>query len=175
VEAPGGPWQLGSTAREGFIFDNEKWAHEVNVKPFKIAKAPVTNAEFAAFVEDDGYRRQEFWSDAGWAWRKRTGSERPVYWVGKADGAWSCRRYDKVEALPPDAPVTFVNWYEAQAWCKWAKRRLPSEIEWEVAAIGEAASDGSSLADVKRRWPWVRNFFAPDRNDVIAGFRSCAL
>jgi iron(II)-dependent oxidoreductase len=264
VEAPGGRWQLGSTAEQGFIFDNEKWAHEVNVEPFKIAKAPVTNAEFAAFVEDGGYRRQEFWSDAGWSWRERTGSERPVYWVDKADGAWSWRRYDKVEALPPDAPVTFVNWYEAQAWCKWAKRRLPSEIEWEVAAIGEAASDGSSLADAKRRWPWgaqapnarranldfnfgapidvaacsagdsafgcrqtvgnvwewtnsdfvpfggfsadpyedysqpwfntrkvlrggsfatsariarpgYRNFFAPDRNDVIAGFRSCAL
>ena len=69
VEAPGGRWQLGSTAKQGFIFDNEKWAHEVKVEPFKIAKAPVTNAEFAAFVEEGGYRRQEFWSDAGWAWR----------------------------------------------------------------------------------------------------------
>ena len=172
VEAPGGRWQLGSTAKQGFIFDNEKWAHEVNVEPFKIAKAPITNAEFAAFVEDGGYRRQEFWSDAGWAWRERTGSERPVYWVDKADGAWSWHRYDKVEALPPDAPVTFVNWYEAQAWCKWAKRRLPSEIEWEVAAIGEATSDGSSLADAKRRWPWGAQ--APNARRANLDFNSGA-
>jgi len=71
VEVPGGRWRLGSTAADGFIFDNEKWAHEVDIAPFRIAKAPVTNAEFAAFVDDGGYRRREFWSAAGWAWRER--------------------------------------------------------------------------------------------------------
>jgi iron(II)-dependent oxidoreductase len=151
---PGGRWRLGSTATEGFIFDNEKWAHEVEIAPFRIAKAPVTNAEFAAFIESGGYRRREFWSAAGWAWRERLAAEQPVYWIKNDGGGWTWRRYDKVDELPPHAPVTFVNWYEAQAWCNWAKRRLPTEAEWEAAAVGEASADGSRLADGKRRWPW---------------------
>src|SRR5262249_41890361 len=75
---PGGRWQLGSTAADGFIFDNEKWAHEVEIAPFRIAKAPVTNAEFAAFIDSGGYRRREFWSAAGWTWRERLAAEQPV-------------------------------------------------------------------------------------------------
>src|SRR5262249_6056434 len=117
VEVPGGRWRLGSTAAEGFIFDNEKWAHEVDIAPFRIAKAPVTNAEFAAFVSDGGYRRREFWSAAGRGWRRRVAAEKPVYWLKNDGRTWTRRRYDKVEQLPPHAPVTFVNWYEAQAWC----------------------------------------------------------
>jgi gamma-glutamyl hercynylcysteine S-oxide synthase len=154
ADVPGGMWQLGSTAGEGFIFDNEKWAHAVEIAPFKIAKAPVTNVEFAAFVEDGGYRRREFWDNAGWAWRERKGAVRPVYWLENSGGKWTWRRYGEAEPLAPHAPVSFVNWYEARAWCNWAKRRLPSEAEWEVAAVGEATSDGSRLANVKRQWPW---------------------
>ncbi len=135
---PGGRWRLGSTPADGFVFDNEKWAHEVDVAPFRIAKAPVTNAEFAAFVDAGGYRRREFWSAAGWAWRERAGAERPVYWLAKDGGGWTWRRYREVEPLAPHAPVMFVNWYEAEAWCRWAKRRLPTEAEWEAAAVGEA-------------------------------------
>ena len=70
VDVPGGTWRLGSTAADGFVFDNEKWAHETPLAPFRIARAPVTNAEFAAFVEGGGYGAREFWSDAGWAWRR---------------------------------------------------------------------------------------------------------
>jgi iron(II)-dependent oxidoreductase len=154
VAVPGGPWRLGSTPADGFVFDNEKWAHEVRIAPFRIAKAPVTNAEFAAFVDAGGYRAREFWSAAGWAWRERAGAERPVYWREKDGGSWTWRRYREVEQLPPHAPVTFVNWYEAEAWCRWAKRRLPTEAEWEAAALGEPNQDGVRLADGKRRWPW---------------------
>jgi len=154
TEVPGGRWRLGSTPDDGFIFDNEKWAHEVGIAPFQIAKAPVTNAEFAAFVDAGGYRNREFWSAAGWAWRERAAAERPVYWMENAGGGWTWRRYRKIERLAPHAPVTFVNWYEAQAWCNWAKRRLPTEVEWEAAALGEPVPDGSRLADTKRRWPW---------------------
>jgi iron(II)-dependent oxidoreductase len=154
VDVPGGTWQLGATEREGFVFDNEKWAHPVELNPFRIARAPVTNREFAAFVEEGGYRRREFWSTAGWAWRERAGAERPVYWQAKADGVWTWRRYNHTEVLSPDAPVVFVNWYEAEAWCRWAKRRLPTEAQWEAAALGEPAADGRHLAAGKRRWPW---------------------
>jgi iron(II)-dependent oxidoreductase len=154
VDVPGGRWRLGSTPADGFIFDNEKWGHEVGFAPFRIAKAPVTNAEFAAFVDDGGYRNREFWSAPGWAWRERAGAERPVYWLAKDGGAWTWRCYRAVEPVAPHAPVTFVNWYEAEAWCRWAKRRLPTEAEWEAAALGESTSDGSRLADRKRRWPW---------------------
>lgn len=154
VEVPGGTWRIGATKVEGFIFDNEKWAHPVQLEPFRIARAPVTNREFAAFVEAGGYRAREFWCDPGWNWRQRTGAERPIYWQPKADGVWTWRRYDRVEELAPDAPVVFVNWYEAEAWCRWAKRRLPTEVEWEAAAIGEPTADGKWLADRKRRWPW---------------------
>jgi gamma-glutamyl hercynylcysteine S-oxide synthase len=152
VEVPGGEWCLGSTADDGFVFDNEKWAHTVAIAPFRIAKAPVSNVEFAAFVEAGGYGAKEFWSAEGWAWRERAGAERPAYWVTKDGDSWCWRRFWDIEPLPAHAPVVFVNWYEADAWCRWAKRRLPSEVEWEVAALGEA--HGGRLAEVKRRWPW---------------------
>jgi len=154
VDIPGGRWRLGSRPTDGFVFDNEKWAHAIDIAPFRIAKAAVTNAEFAAFVEAGGYRAREFWSAEGWAWRERMRAERPAYWLRKDGGVWVWRRYDRVEQLVPDEPVAFINWYEAEAWCAWAKRRLPTEAEWEAAALGEPTRDGSRLADVKRRWPW---------------------
>jgi iron(II)-dependent oxidoreductase len=151
---PGGVWQLGSTVADGFVFDNEKWAHETALSPFRIARAPVTNSEFAAFVEAGGYGAREFWSDGGWAWRQSSKAERPVYWQPKRDGVWTVRRYREVEALAPHQPVVFVTWFEAEAWCRWAGRRLPSEAEWEAAAIGAPTPDGLRLADARRRWPW---------------------
>jgi gamma-glutamyl hercynylcysteine S-oxide synthase len=154
ADIPGGMWRLGSTSHDGFIFDNEKWAHEVTLAPFRIAKAPVTNAEFAAFVEDDGYQRQECWTLEGWDWRERADAQRPVYWLPKEGERRFWRNHDKIEPLAPYAPVTFVNWHEAQAWCRWAKRRLPTEAEWETAALGRPTPSGSVLADGKRSWPW---------------------
>jgi iron(II)-dependent oxidoreductase len=113
----------------------------------------VSNAEYAAFVDDGGYRRREIWDDAGWAWRAERGLDHPTYWRRGTDG-WELRRFDRWVPLPPHAAVIHVSWHEAQAWCRWAGRRLPTELEWEVAAAGEPTADGSALAPRKRRYPW---------------------
>jgi iron(II)-dependent oxidoreductase len=162
AEIPGGRWRLGSVPSDGFIFDNEKWAHEVDLAGFRMARAPVTNADYAAFVEAGGYRHREFWSAEGWAWRERAGAERPLHWQPRQEGAWTWRRFDRTEELRPHAPVMFVNWYEADAWCRFAGRRLPTEAEWEAAAIGIPAASATELADAKRPWPWGTQAPTPD-------------
>ena len=147
VEVPGGTVLLGATRDEPFVFDNEKWAHPIEVAPFAMARAPVTQREFAGFVEDGGYGRRELWSDEGWAWRATHEVERPVYWRG-GEGAWERRDFDRWVALEPHRPVLHVSWHEAQAFCCWARRRLPTEAEWETAA-----SLGST-SGTKRQFPW---------------------
>jgi iron(II)-dependent oxidoreductase len=154
VEVPGGAYTLGSSEDAPFWFDNEKWAHETALQPFAIARAPVTNAEFAAFVDDDGYGRRELWDRDGWNWRQELAAEHPVYWAPDGFGAWGMRRFADTLPLPPFEPIIHVNWYEANAFCRWAGRRLPSEAEWEAAALGEAATGGTTLAPGKRRFPW---------------------
>lgn len=143
----GGRFMLGARADEGFVFDNEKWAHEVEVKPFQISRTAVSNAEFAQFMGDGGYVRRELWCDAGWCWRSAAGVTSPLYWKSEKNQILTKFREQWVE-LDPDAAVIHVNWYEAQAYCRWAKRRLPTEVEWEFAA--STTPNGGP----KRRYPW---------------------
>ena len=157
VEIPGGRFLLGGIREEPFVFDNEKWAHLVEVRPFAIARAAVTQSEFLEFVEGQGYRRKELWSEPGWAWRESRGAEHPVYWKREAAGRWLRRNFDQWVPLEPHRAVLHVNWWEAEAYCNWAGRRLPTELEWEVAAAAEPANSGKELAPVKRRFPWGDN------------------
>jgi iron(II)-dependent oxidoreductase len=141
---------LGAEQGDGFVFDNEKWAHPVTIAPFLISRTAVSNAEFAAFVESGGYAKERWWSEAGWRWLRAAGAEHPIYWK-RTDGGWQLRQFDALVPLPPELPVLHVNWYEADAYCRWAGRRLPAEAEWEMAASAEPAGDGTWR---KRRFPW---------------------
>lgn len=161
ARVPGGAFLLGSPPDEPFVFDNEKWAHEVSVAPFSIARAPVTQAAYAAFVDEGGYARRELWSEAGWAWRAAAGAEAPAYWT-REGGAWRRRDFDRLVPLEPHRPVVNVCLHEAEAYCRFAGRRLPSELEWEVAAAGEPGREGR-LAPRKRRFPWGDAPAGPDR------------
>jgi iron(II)-dependent oxidoreductase len=153
----GGMMLLGARPGEDFVFDNEKWAHEVRVKPFRMARAAVTHAEFADFVEDRGYARRRLWSQEGWDWRTGASAEHPVYW--RKDGHdWLARCYDQWEPLPSHQPVMHVNWFEAEAYCRWAGRRLPTEVEWEMAA-----ATAPQALHHKRRYPWGDG--APDTGE----------
>jgi gamma-glutamyl hercynylcysteine S-oxide synthase len=147
VGIPGRSFMLGAAPGSGFVFDNEKWAHAVEVRSFRIARAPVTNVEFAAFVDEEGYAREALWSAAGWEWRQRKGAEHPIYWQRQEGGNWLVRRFDRFVPLESHLPVLHVSWYEAEAYCRWAGRRLPSEAEWEMAA-------SSNLDGEKMRYPW---------------------
>jgi iron(II)-dependent oxidoreductase len=171
---PGGAFRLGAEPDRGFVFDNEKWAHTVTLAPFEIAAQLVSQSQFAQFVEDDGYQRQEVWSAAGWSWRLASGATRPVYWRRRGD-TWQRRSFDRWTPLESDLPMIHVNWYEAEAWCRWAGRRLPSEAEWEAAATSELEVDAGPprLAGEKRRHPWGEEPVSADRANLDARFLGC--
>jgi iron(II)-dependent oxidoreductase len=154
ADVPGGEFLLGAPPEAPFVFDNEKWAHKVYVAPFAISRTKVTNGEFLRFVEEDGYSRPEFWSDSGRRWRETTNARHPIYWLRGGDGQWTCRTYDRPGPLLPRLPVIHVNWFEADAYCRWARRRLPTEAEWELAASVEAGKNDGIIAREKRRYPW---------------------
>jgi len=186
----GGRHLLGARQADGFVFDNEKWAHEVELAPFRISRAVVSNAQYLAYVE--------------------AGGTPPRYWR-RLDGRWLERRFERWREVDVHEPVRHVSWHEAQSYCMWAGRRLPTEAEWERAS-GRIENGGvwewtastfgpypgfsaDPYRDYSQPWfgthkvlrggsfataarlmrPTFRNFYMPERGDVFAGFRTCAI
>jgi iron(II)-dependent oxidoreductase len=153
VDIPGGAFELGARRDAAFVFDNEKWSHPIRVEPFRIARAPVTQGQFAEFVDGGGYQRDEWWSDEGLRWRESVHASHPLHWRIDAPGRWLRMHYDYLIPLAPDQPVMHVSWHEAQAFCAFSNRRLPTEAEWELAAAGVPDGRGGVSA-TKREFPW---------------------
>jgi len=148
-----GPVQLGSTRGQGFVFDNEKWAHEVEVGAFEIDAQPVTCGAYAEFVADGGYDHPSLWRPDGRVWLKESGAGGPLCWR-HTDGAWQLRRFDHWIDLPADEPVLHVNRHEAEAYCAWRARALPSVAQW----LRAQSHPGFLLG---RCWEWTSDWFAP--------------
>jgi ergothioneine biosynthesis protein EgtB len=129
----GGRYAIGHAGR-GFAFDNEGPRHDVLLRPCRIAARPVTNGEFLAFMADGGYRRPELWLSDGWAAVTARGWEAPLYWRQAADGTWETLTLHGVQPVAPYEPVCHISFYEADAYARWAGKRLPTEAEWEVVA-----------------------------------------
>ena len=141
TEYSGGIAQLGARAGEGFRFDNECPRHRVWIDDFALANRLVTNGEFADFIADGGYDEPSLWLSDGWRWLRERSIRAPMYWR-EVDGGWYEYRLDGERVLESNAPVTHVSHFEADAYARWAGARLPSESEWEVAAL-QAPADGN--------------------------------
>jgi ergothioneine biosynthesis protein EgtB len=162
-------------AGAGFCFDNELPRHQVYLQPYQLASRPVTNGEYAQFVEQGGYALPELWLSEGWDWVRSSALRHPLYWRD-CGGGWEEFTLGGMQALAPEQPVVHVSYFEADAYARWAGARLPTEAEWEHAAPrclieghfadhrrlhpGRAGGRGlrQMLGDV---WEWTQSSYAP--------------
>jgi ergothioneine biosynthesis protein EgtB len=144
IEGRRGIVELGHDG-DGFGFDCEGPRHPVLLHGHALADRPVTNAEWAEFIADGGYRRANLWLSDGWSWLRDNAVEAPLYWRSDGEGGWMSFALDGLHPLHPAAPVAHVSFYEADAYARWAGARLPGEAEWEAAAQALDAAEGNQL------------------------------
>ena len=151
---PAGIVEIGH-AGDGFCFDNETPRHRQFLEAFSLGSRLVTNLEFAAFVEDGGYKKPEYWLSEGWDWVQTHNTKHPLYW--QHDGAtWHNFTLRGLQALQPDRPVLHVSYFEAAAYAAWASARLPTEAEWECASSHPSIDQMFGTA-----WQWTSSAYAP--------------
>jgi iron(II)-dependent oxidoreductase len=155
---PGGPVEIGTTDR-ATAYDNERGLHRITLAPYWIDVHPVTNGEFVGFIESGGYSSRNLWSEAGWVWLQESGATAPKYWE-RIDGVWMSRSMDRFAPVDPLHPVCHVSYYEAEAYARYAGKRVPTEPEWEAAASWDPDSG------IKRSYPWGDDPPSGDRANV---------
>jgi ergothioneine biosynthesis protein EgtB len=150
VKVPGGIYELGFP-KDGFCYDNELPEHKTYLNPYEIDKYPVVNRDFIEFIDAGGYQNYRYWLSDGWDLVNENQWNAPLYWR-KIDGHWYKKDFRGLKEVSQNEPVTNVSYYEADAYSKWAGKRLPTEAEWEKAA--------SWNDDLKRKtlYPWGDNF-----------------
>ncbi|QCB37604.1 ergothioneine biosynthesis protein EgtB [Sphingobium sp. PAMC28499] len=184
IEGREGLVEIGDDGKAGFAFDCEGPRHKVFLRPHALAHRPITNGEWISFIEDGGYRDPALWLSDGWAWVQAEGIEAPLYWQ-RSEKGWTRFGLDGRQPVNPAAPACHISLYEADAYASWAGARLPTEAEWESAALniaptsGEqldgaacprprAAEDGTSLTQMFGDvWEWTGSAYRP-----YPGFRT---
>ncbi|MBO1073721.1 ergothioneine biosynthesis protein EgtB [Roseomonas marmotae] len=163
LDGPAGVVDIGHDG-DSFAFDNETPRHPTYLSPYRIADRLVTNGEWLAFMQDGGYRQPLLWMSEGWAMCQAEGWEAPLYWEER-DGQWMQFGLGGLRALEPEQPVCHISWYEADAFSRWAGKRLPTEQEWEAAATAlPDFADADSIC-----WQWTGSAYRP-----YPGFRPWA-
>jgi iron(II)-dependent oxidoreductase len=148
-----GKVRLGSRPDAGFVFDNEKWQHEAMTPAFEIDATPVSEGAYTEFLDGDGYRRPELWSESGRQWLAQSQVQHPIYWrLGV--GGWEVRRFDQWQPMAPARPLLHINRYEAEAYATFRGRRLPTAAEWCRATDDPGFRTGLG-------WEWMNGSFAP--------------
>lgn len=182
IDLSGGIRRIGAKSGDGFAFDCETPDHDALLRPYKLASRPVTNGEWIDFIADGGYADPLLWLSDGWATVHANGWRAPLYWED-ADGAWRSMTLRGIQPVDPAAPVAHISLFEADAYARWAGKRLPTEFEWEAATQGlpvqgnfmgsgqfrpVPAAAGTGLRQMfGDTWEWTASAYAP-----YPGFRA---
>ncbi len=158
VRVEGGLYEVGH-AGDDFAFDNEGPRHKVWLEPFVLADKLVMAQDYLAFIHADGYGRPELWLADGWAMAQAEGWRAPLYWRQGDQEDWRVFTLGGERPLDPEEPVAHLSFYEADAYARWAGRRLPTEAEWEAAAMGPAAGSLRQMRGVL--WQWTASPYIP--------------